>query len=130
MHEPGRLEGAFQHLAEAVEVHRFDEIIEGAALHGFDGGARRAMRGDEDDRLLGIDRLNIREDLHAGPVGELQIEYDDVGGMFAELVQPFRCGTGRQDVGILSLENAPEGVAHAFFIVDHEESRHCFSSEW
>ncbi len=49
-HQPGGLEGPFEHLAEPLQVDRLDQIVEGAALHRLDGRLGRPVCRDEDDR--------------------------------------------------------------------------------
>ena len=77
--EAGGLEGAFDHLAEVLQVHGLDQVIEGAALHRLDGGLGGAVGGDEDDRPLRVEGVDFAEDLQAVAVGQLQVEDDHVG---------------------------------------------------
>ena len=54
LHQPGRIEGAAQQSAEALEIERLDEVIEGAAFHRLDGGVGGAVRSDEDNGTFRI----------------------------------------------------------------------------
>ncbi len=79
LHQPGRFEGAVDDLAEPIEVHRLDEVIEGAAFHRLDGRLRGAVRGDEDHRQPRVLGVQLLEQVQAGAVGQLQVEHDDIG---------------------------------------------------
>ena len=124
VHQPGRLEGPVEHLAEAVEVHRLDQVIEGAALHGLDGRLGGAVGRDEDDRPFGVEGLDLLEDIQAGAVGQLQVEHDHVRAVLADLLQPFGGRRGGQHLDLVPLEDAAEGVADAFLVIDDQQGRH------
>ena len=87
-HQPGRLEGAVEDLAESLQIDRLDEVIEGAALHGLDGRLRGAVGRDEDDRPPRVAAVDLAEDVQAGAVGQLQVEHDHVGTCSAIRARP------------------------------------------
>src|SRR5437016_5585286 len=58
-HQTGRLQGPADDLAQAIEIDRFDEIVEGAMFHGFDGRLGGAMPGNDDHGPLRVHPVDV-----------------------------------------------------------------------
>src|SRR5262249_10903186 len=58
-----QLQGALPQLTQLVKVDRLEQVLEGAALHGFDSRLRGRVGRDDDDRQSGIDLTDAVEDL-------------------------------------------------------------------
>ena len=123
-HEAGGLEGPVEHAAEALQVERLDEVVEGAALHRLDGGVGSAVGRDEDHRPLRVGVVQFAEQVEAGAVGQLDVEHDHVGPVLGGAAAPLGDGPRRQHRHALAAEDAAEGVLDAGLIVDHKEGRH------
>jgi hypothetical protein len=110
--------------AQLIARNRLDQVVEGAALHRLDGRLRRPVGGDEDHRALGVEGVDVAEDVEAGAVGQLQVEDDHVGPVLGQAGQPLGRGARRQHLCPLGLEDAAEGVEDGRLIVDDQKRRH------
>jgi len=60
--EPPALDGVPQDEQDLVVLERFGDVVEGAALHGVDGGVDRRVGGDHDDGHVVVDLLQFVQD--------------------------------------------------------------------
>ena len=124
-HAGGHVERLADDLLELLQVERLVQVVEGAQLHGLDGGIDRLRSGDEDDRDPRVDGAYLRVDREAGSVGQIEVEEDDVGRRGADLLDADRAGGhGRHPV-----IGAMEGLTHLLrqarqIVVDQEHVRH------
>ena len=86
---------------ELEEVHILDQVVERAALHHLHGHAHVALAGDDDERN-GAARVGQRADeFPALDVAQLQVEQEEVGGIFLQPGERIGAGSGRGHVPLL-----------------------------
>ena len=96
-HASADFEGFGNDESHLAEIERFEEVVEGAKLHRFDGGVGGRGAGDEDDGDTGVGFAELVVDVEPGLIGEAHVEQDDVGGMGAGAGEAFFSGVGDVD---------------------------------
>src|SRR5262249_47533302 len=76
--EAREVEGAADHHFECVDVEGLLQIVDGAELHGLDGGRYGAVRRQNDDRYFGVDLSEVAEKIDSAPAGHLEVCHDEV----------------------------------------------------
>ena len=112
-----------QHVAQALEVDRLDQIVGHSLAQGDDRGVDRRVTGDQYDiRRRGL--VEVFEQLQAVTVRQLEVEQDDVGTTIAQRVARFgqRADAGR--VEAFALDDRPEGVEGLRVVVYKKRARH------
>ena len=95
------LQGLVDEKPHFVGAERFQDVIEGAALHGLDRGLHGAVGGDDDDRQPGEVLAHPGEQLHASHAGHLQIGDDELEDLFVE-GPGGRCAVGLGAAGLVA----------------------------
>src|SRR6185503_11214874 len=94
---------------------------ERAGTHGLDGGIQLAERGHQDHRHLGLDTLDLAQQLEPVSVGELEIEEREVGHValhrHARLADAAHAGHGMA----LVLQCFHDEVADRVLILHHQD---------
>ena len=116
-------QGPFQGQKNFVEVERLAQVVVCSASHRFDRRRRAAQCGDDDDRQVGQQRLQLGKHLQPIAAGHLQVQEHSVGILGLNAGQGL-VAVGRLDGPVaLGLEQPDEVAADRRVIVGHEDRR-------
>ena len=107
-------------LLELFGVQRFDQIVVGPQFHGLDGGVRRSMSRDEDDKTPGIETAEVVKDIKARAVAEANVQQDYVGRLFGGQLQTFGGRLRTKHLNGLFREDLLDAEVNARFVVNHQ----------
>ncbi|MCY1366300.1 hypothetical protein D9M69_531900 [compost metagenome] len=79
-------QGGVDQFAQAAEVHRLGQEVEGAGLEGVHCGVEAAVGGDHRHRHQGVALLDVLHQFQAGAVGQAHVGQAQVEGLAS---QPF-----------------------------------------
>jgi len=113
-------DGAVHGHQQALRLERLGQEMVGTELRGLDGCIERRIAGEHDD--LGVRPLlfDLRKQVEAVGVGQLEIEQDDIGLRAREglLQRRARIGGGH---GKRALQNLLHEVPHIGFVFDDQD---------
>ena len=113
-----------QHLADFKEqfgvVPRLCQEIRRSATRGFHGGLDGSESGEHHHGQVGIDGADLREDVEARPVGEHQVQQDQVAGIPRDSLQALARGRCREDFVARRLEQQAQAVDDRGLVVDDQ----------
>ena len=119
-HESRRLECALQHLAQALQVQRFHQVVEGTALHRLDRCLRGAVSRDKDhgNFILGLDQLA----LEIKPADSWQSDVEDKAAcnIGTAAVYKLRCRPEQFYVQTYGFYEAFDGATDRGIVINHE----------
>jgi len=104
---------------QLLVLERLGQVIEGAELHGGDGGAHGLHRGDEDHLDAVVEGLDALEHLDAVHLGQSDVEQHDVDVVGAHDVQRARA-VGHVEHVVILVENQAERLSDALLVVHHQ----------
>ena len=107
--------------AEGGEVgDGLGQVVEGADLHGLDGGLDAGVAGDEDDLQFRLHLLELAREREPGVGAEVLVHQrnGDVAG--PGVLERFRGAVGGEDLAIRVVEKAAEHLHHDALVVHHE----------
>ena len=89
-----------------------------AGADGLDNVVHRAIRGDHDDRQLGVAFLDLRKQLEAAFAGQVQVEQQQIEVLKIESPQPFDAVGGHSHRVPLKGQQHFERLADGRLVVD------------
>ena len=116
-------------LQRLAQVERLGEVVEGAVLHGPDGGGEVAERGDDDHRGVGGQLAQPAQRRQAVHAGQAHVEDDGVGPLLGRERERLLGGGGRGDGMAFGGQGALQRPADRFLIVHNQDVFHGYSSE-
>ena len=105
-----------------VRLDRLLEEAEGAGLHRLDRLRDVALAGDDDDLGVGVDLLELAQQLDAVDVGQHHVGDDDVGPPRLEDLFAARADQRGPDLVALVLEQDLQPLGHRRLVVDREHA--------
>jgi hypothetical protein len=87
-HQPAALDGVVEDDQHLVVLERLGDVVEGALLHGADGGFHRREGGDHDHRQVVVDRPHRVEDLQPVHLGHHHVGDDRVERRRPRQIEP------------------------------------------
>src|SRR5262245_27431804 len=77
-HQAGDLQRLAEHAVQLLQVQWLEQVIVSPLPHRFDGRIGRPDHSDQYDRDAGVDLVDLPQDVHAGLVGQAQVEKNNV----------------------------------------------------
>ena len=102
---------------------RLLDEVERAGLGRFDGGADRAVAGDDHHRQRLVDRLDALQRLEAVHAGHLDVEEDEIGRLLLGERHAFRPARRLEHVVALVLEDHPHRPPDLRLVVYDQNAR-------
>ena len=103
--EPGHLaleiaifQSFFDNNRELIKIKRLADVIVRPQTHGIYSRFQATMGGQHDDDNLVIKILDFFQHLDTADTGQLNIEQDEIGLLFANQAQGILAGTSRNDL--------------------------------
>ena len=123
------LEGLFHGQVQGHIVEGLDQVLEGPQLDRFDRGLHIVEGGHDDDggRILVL--LQMPQDVQAVPVGQPDVQEDDVGPRLGRPEKPRFAVLRRMDLVPLLAQVGGQGLANEGVIVDDQDGFHDRSSQ-
>jgi hypothetical protein len=112
-----------EHLLHAREVDGLRQVVRGSAAQRLDRGLERGLAGDQDHLRRAVAR-KLLEQLHSGPVREVEVEQHGVRSGVRELgarVRERRCRRGGET---LALHDLREALLEGGVVIDDQCMRH------
>ena len=98
------LSGAPHQVQDLFVLERLRDVMEGATAHGLDGRLDRGVGGDHDDRKLGVELPDFRQQLETRPIGKHEVEKDDIDLLLAQDLETVTCGRRLQILEAIALQ--------------------------
>ena len=119
-HQPPPLDSVVQHHQHFVVLEGLGDVVEGALLHGGDGGFHRRERRDHQHRQLVVEVADGVEHLKPVHPGHHHVDNHGVDRRRAHHLQPV--GAGRREAHAIALarQQRLEDLPHDLFVVDDE----------
>ena len=114
-----RLQSLRHQRQQLVVLERFLDEPEGARAHRLDRGLELPERGHDDDRHLGLDALDLAQQLEAGPVRKLQVQDREVGHVPLDRLAGLAHRRGGLDGVAVLLQRLAHEVSDGILVVDH-----------
>ena len=115
-------QGGVDQLAQAGEVDRFGEEVEGAGFQRGDGGVQAAVGGDHGHRYVGVALLNVLHQFHAGAIGQAHVGQAQVERLAGQPVAGLLDVAGAAGVELHAAEGDLQQLADIGFVVDDQGS--------
>ena len=107
---------------EVLQDHRLDQEVEGPLPQALDGALHRAVRGDDDDLDVGIDRLDLTQGFEAVDAGHAEVAERHVETGVAYLLDG-RAAVLRRAHGVSPFaQGLAEQVAQGRLVVDDQDA--------
>ena len=123
-HQPAALQRIIDDRLNLRYLERLQHIVERPAQGGFDRRFGGAEGSDHQHHRPGIGATDLLQHLQAGGIGQAQVEDNQVERLALQQGQPFRRAEGGRHPVIRRLQQALERVAHALFVVNHQNLVH------
>ena len=107
--------------AQAIEGGGLGEVVDGAALHGFDRLGNRAVGGDEEEGRGVRGGLRGAEDFEAVAIGHAHVADDEVEGLAIDAAVGLADAAGGLDGPALAGEVGGERDADAGLVIGDED---------
>ncbi len=108
---------------ELIDVERLRQVVDGAELHGVDGGPDRSGGGQHDDRDVRAQVAQATQDVEAVHAGHDEVEEHEVDRLAGDAGERARA-VAREKRLVDALEEHPQGFADPGLVVDDEDARH------
>ncbi len=126
MTEAAQLQCPLHDFVQLMKIERLEEVLEGTAFHGFDGGLRGGKGGDEDYGQSRVDLADTVERFQSGHVPQANVEEHDVRPVAFDQFEALRRTLGCQDGHAFRAEDLFNRIQHIGFVVDDQQARHGF----
>ena len=101
-------------------LERLGDVVEGARLHRRNGALDRAVGGDDDDREIFVDALQLVERGDPVDAGHHDVHDRGVERQRPGHLEAFGARRGDSDVVAFAREQRLENLTHDLFVVDDE----------
>jgi len=98
------------------------EKIQSPTADRLHGGARRAVRGDHDDRQRLVHGVQPSQNVHPVHARHLHVEEDQIEVIPLDEREPFLPGRRAHKIVAFVLQRHTQRVANGGFIVDHQDA--------
>ena len=115
-------QGGGDQLAQAAEVHRFGEEVEGTGLEGVDRGVQAAVGGDHGDRYFGMALLDVLDQVQAGAIGQAHVGQAQVERLPGQPLAGFLDVAGAASVELHPPQGDLQEFADIGLVVDDQGS--------
>ncbi|KJU76517.1 hypothetical protein N619_28195 [Ectopseudomonas oleovorans] len=115
-------QGSGDQFAQATEVHRFGEKVEGAGLERVDRGVQAAVGGDHRHGNLRVALLDVLHQIQAGAIGQAHIGEAQVERLACQPLARFLDVAGAAGVQLHASEGDFQQLADIGFVVDDQGS--------
>src|SRR6185503_3592433 len=105
---------------ELPEIDRLDEVGGGLAVDRLDRAVQRGVPGDQDDRGLRRDRLDVLEEVDARDVGQLEVDDREVHRLEHEMLEGLLPAMRGPHPVPSMLQHVADRGAQPRVVVDHE----------
>src|SRR5205085_1446141 len=112
-----------QHVAQAIEIERFRNVVERAEPHRFDGGVDRGGCGHQNDLTRRIETSNRPKQIEAVDIRHAEIEERGVWPSLREALQRVAAGVLSDDVEVEARGKALDYAERAWIVIDDEQLR-------
>ena len=119
--QPPRLGALAQGQEHFLVLEGLRDVVEGAEAHRLDGALDRGVGRHDHDDGVGIAPQDVAQHVEARPVGQHQVEQDDVVGLGLEQGHGLGGGRRRGDLVALPRQQGAEDVADDLLVVDDED---------
>ncbi len=125
LEQPAAPDGVLTHgreeFAEALEIERLGEVVDGAQLDGLDRALDRGRAGHEDHVTVGIRLANRAQHVESADVGHAQVDGGDVRVMFAQVIEGRSAARASHHVESHAFSDVAQHVQDRLLIVDDEQ---------
>ncbi len=118
--ESAQLQCPLDDLAQLVEVHGLEEILEGATFHRLDGRVRGSVCSDNDHGQPCVDFANSVKNVHAGHVGEAHVQDRRVGSEVPCQLDALPARSGGGNLQLEGLQSLLDRIEDVGLVINHE----------
>ncbi len=115
--KPRRLQRAFNRCRDLVEVEWFVRKVVGAELHGFDGRFHTRVRGEQNDKDVLVELLDLAQHRDAVGIGKAIVEQDEIHAL-GKLLEGGASGLRLEHLVPVGLQAFAQGPANQGFVID------------
>ena len=115
--KPRRLQRAFNRCRDFVEVEWFVRKVVGAELHGFDGRFHTGVRGEQNDKDVLVELLDLAQHRDAVGIGKAIVEQDEIHAL-GKLLEGGASGFRLEHFVPVGLQALAQGPANQGFVID------------
>ncbi len=123
-HRLGMALGAADHRVDAghqfVLVERLGHVVVGAAAQGLHLGVDLGRAGQDHDRGVDLGHAQLAQHVHAGHVGQIEVQQDQVVIVDLAEIDAFLAQVGRIDVEALRLEHQLDALRGGAVVLDQQ----------
>ncbi len=115
-------QGALERHLERLRIGRLQDVIGRPRLDALDRGGDRPLAGEDDDRDLGVGRLDLPHQVETVAARHAQVGQDHVDGGAGERTERLGDATGELHVEAALPEKLPERGAHVPLVLHHQDA--------